>query len=104
VIKPGGGPDEGPGGNAALSVFPTVPSNRVTISYEIVIGGTVTLHIHDAAGRLVRKLVSEYKPVGRHEVTWDCRAHHGDPVNAGVYFVRLEQPGKVSPAKLLVAK
>jgi hypothetical protein len=47
------------------------------------------LSIHDAAGRLVRRLAADGHAAGWHAVTWDGRNRAGHRVAAGVYFGRL---------------
>jgi hypothetical protein len=52
-------------------------------------GGTGTLAVYDARGRLVRELLAGVMPPGEQIVTWDGRSDAGDPVPSGVYFYRL---------------
>ena len=98
VIDPGGGPH----GTAVVQVSPNPVEGGTRISYELAAPGPVRLQIYDAVGRLVRTLASGTKPAGRHEVTWDRKTDHGSQVNAGVYFVRLEQGGMTDAEKLLI--
>jgi hypothetical protein len=55
--------------------------------------GETTLDVYDAAGRLVRQLVAGPLPAGSHAASWDGRDSGGQPAPAGVYFVRLAEPG-----------
>ena len=47
------------------------------------------LEIFDAAGQLVRTLVSGLVPTGRHEVQWDARDDAGRSVASGTYVARI---------------
>lgn len=49
----------------------------------------VRLAVYDAKGRLVRVLLDQAMPAGRHQVTWDGTDDAGRPVVSGAYFYRL---------------
>ena len=67
------------------------PFNPLTvIRYQIPATERVTLQVFDLAGRLVKTLVAEQMPVGRHEAAWNGQDQTGRQVSAGVYFYRLE--------------
>jgi hypothetical protein len=55
--------------------------------------GEASLEVYDAAGRLVRRLVQGSLPEGKHSTAWDGLDLTGRPAPAGVYLVRLAQPG-----------
>jgi hypothetical protein len=56
--------------------------------------GSVTLRIHDAAGRTVRTLVVRSLEPGNHVVFWDGCDDAGAFVPAGAYWCRLEYGGR----------
>ena len=56
---------------------------------------TVDLTIHDAAGRLVRRLVRRAFDAGRHVVEWDGRNDNGATAPAGVCLCRLDSGSSV---------
>lgn len=58
--------------------------------------------LYDIRGRLVRVLVDETLPAGRHERAWDLRDGAGLTVSSGVYFLRLESGPNVSRRKIVV--
>lgn len=58
--------------------------------------------LYDVSGRLVRVLVDEPLPAGRHERAWDLRDGAGLTVSSGVYFLRLESGPNVSRRKVVV--
>jgi len=49
--------------------------------------------IFDLHGRVVADLGAAALPEGAHQIAWDGRASDGRPVEAGVYFLRVEGPG-----------
>jgi hypothetical protein len=64
--------------------------------------GRVRLVVTDAAGRLVRTLVSGTLPKGHHVFTWDGRDDAGRRVASGVYFYRLETPEATASRKMIL--
>jgi hypothetical protein len=67
------------------AVSPSPFTRGATVSYSLTKAGRVTLAVHDAAGRVVERLVSQDQAAGTH------RSGFGSSGNlaAGVYFVRL---------------
>ena len=47
------------------------------------------LRVFDVRGRLVRTLVDEVRPEGRHTVMWNGRTANGALLPSGVYFSRI---------------
>jgi hypothetical protein len=59
-----------------------------TIGYSLAADGHAFLAVYDVAGRLVRTLVDEIRPAGRHAVVWNGTDDSGRDVATGLYFVR----------------
>ncbi len=67
-------------------------------------GGRVDLAVHTVRGQLVRTLVRGSVERGRHTATWDGTDETGEPVAAGVYFIRLAVNGSTRTEKLLMMR
>lgn len=81
------------------------PFNPSTgIGYFLPEGCRVTIEIFDAAGASVNRLLDEVQRAGRHELVWDGRDGRGDPVGAGVYFVRLSACKRSLSRKLVLIR
>jgi hypothetical protein len=63
--------------------------------------GALVLRIYDVQGRLVRRLHDGPVAPGLARFTWRGESEGGEPVAAGVYFVRAEAPGLVAVRKLV---
>gem|GEM_PF-2522152 len=77
----------------AFGLYPGVPNpftGATAIRFELATPERVKLAIFDASGRLVRLIMDEYKPAGRHEAFWDGTDTVGNRASAGVYFCRME--------------
>jgi hypothetical protein len=75
-----------------------------TIEYSIEKDSPVHLCIYNVRGQLVQTLVSEYKPRGTYEVSWDATNNSGDPVASGVYWYKLETPDFTDAKKLTILR
>ena len=65
-----------------------------TIAYSVAAPGHVTLLVYDLAGRVVRTLVDSRVDPGPHTVVWDGTSDTGNRAASGVYFVKMEAPGR----------
>lgn len=90
----------GPG----IRVIPNPARGEATIRFTTGRPSAVTLDIHDAAGRLVRRLAEGRATDGASECAWDGRDAAGRPVGSGVYFVRLQADGRPGAARLVIAR
>ncbi|MDH3215355.1 MAG: T9SS type A sorting domain-containing protein [Candidatus Krumholzibacteria bacterium] len=82
------------------------PFNPTTvIRYDVPAGGgSVSLKIFDAAGRLVRTLINGEQTSGQKTATWDGRDDHGQMVASGVYFYRMRAEGFSKSQKVVFLK
>jgi len=87
-----------------LLAYPNPLNPQTTLSFVLAESRHVELGIHDAQGRVVRNLVSQVMPAGRHLVTWDGRNEQGKEVASGAYIAVLESPSARLSQKLLVLK
>lgn len=87
-----------------LAMLPNLPnpfSSSTTVSFSLAESGHAKIRIYDVSGRLVRALLNEELPVGRHETVWDGRDARDRAVSNGVYFLRLESAGRTATRKVL---
>lgn len=98
--------DELPASSLALNPnYPNPFNPRTTLNFSLERESNVTLTIHDAAGRLVKTLVSERKSAGAHQAVWDGRDNRGSAVAAGIYLVRVAtDQGEVKTQKIGLIK
>jgi len=72
---------------------PNPSTGRAGIRYALASAADVRLEVRDAAGRLVRTLVSGRDGPGQRSAEWDGRDEAGIPAANGVYICRLNVPG-----------
>ncbi|HXS81370.1 MAG TPA: S8 family serine peptidase [Methylomirabilota bacterium] len=76
--------------HVSLNVVPN-PSNEGTfIRFSLPAAGPARLRVFDCMGRLMRELPIGEMSAGPHATAWDGTDASGDPVDPGVYVVRLE--------------
>jgi hypothetical protein len=89
-------------GTGIRYVMPNPAASSASIGYALPQGHrSASLAIHDAAGRVVRRLDPEPGARGFVDVEWDGRGDSGKLVASGVYFVRLEVDGAIAKQKLV---
>ena len=66
---------------------------------------SVSLRVHNAAGRLVRELLDGVQmAAGPHVQPWDGRDDHGNVLASGVYFCTLDVNGETLAGKMVLLK
>ena len=88
-----------------LSLGPPSPNpaqGSVRFRYALPREGPAALTIHDAQGRLVRRLSEGIRPAGEATARWDVRNEQGSRVSGGLYWVRLEAEGRQIVRRLVV--
>ena len=79
--------------------FPN-PFNPLTvIRYELPVAGMTTIKVYDITGALLKVLVSEELPAGKHEVAFDA-----SELASGIYFYRLESGGYSMTRKMVLLR
>jgi hypothetical protein len=74
------------------------------IGFDMPKQGRVALEVIDVSGRVVRTLLSDAMPAGRHSAAWDGRDNAGAEVGPGVYFVRMKAGGFAATRKMMVLR
>jgi hypothetical protein len=99
-------PDEPdlPAITALSGVHPNPFNPQTTISYELAVAAVVELEIYDVKGALVRRLVREAMPAGRHAAVWNGEDDGGARVASGVYLARFSAGAYRDFTKLLMVK
>lgn len=78
-------------GSLAFSVAPNPSRGSTTrLGFALAEAGTVSAELFDLSGRRLRSLMHGQRPAGSHSVGIELRDENGQPLQAGVYFVRLQ--------------
>ncbi len=64
----------------------------------------VRIRVFDAGGRLVRTVVNGGVTPGWHAARWDGRSDRGDPLESGVYYLRLDAGAGVARRQILLVR
>jgi hypothetical protein len=89
---------------AGVTCYPNPFNPRTRVRFALAAAGPAVLRLYDTRGRLVRRLVQEPLPAGRHEVPWDGRDDAGRACAAGLYLARLEAGGTVQTGRLVLVR
>lgn len=78
---------------------------RTTLRFSLAVEAPVSLHIFDAAGRLVRTLLNDQTlAAGDYQRRWDGRDDGGRAVGSGVYLVRLQGNGEMQSRRMVLVR
>ena len=77
---------------------------RTTIGFDLARSQAVRLDIYDLRGRLVRRLVDEPMPAGKHTAVWDGRDERGRNAASGTYLYRLRAGEEVHRRKMQLVR
>ncbi len=86
------------------NLFNPKKDRPVTIRYDLVRAGQVSIKIYNIAGELVYVLVDGEEAEGAGSVDWDGRNKDGKFVASGLYLVHIIAPGFKDTKKVVVVK
>lgn len=89
---------------ALYANYPNPFNPTTNIRFSLPSAGHVELDVFNIQGQLVRRLLSEVRTAGSHEIPWDGRNHEGQPVASGLYLYRLTFGNQVLTRKLTLLK
>ena len=92
---------------AEFSLYPNYPNpfNPSTmITYDLAGEANVRLQVYDLMGRMIKNIINETQPAGRHLAVWNATDNFGNPVSAGVYIYRLWADDHVFNRKMILIK
>jgi YVTN family beta-propeller protein len=76
-----------------------VRSGPVRVSYDLPVAGIAGVAVYDLRGARVATLFAGQASAGRHEANWETGR-----ATDGVYFIRLEQNGRTTARRILLAE
>ncbi len=75
-----------------------------SLSYRILHASRVTLTVHDAAGRVVSRLVDQVQEPGTYLSAWNGTGQNGARVAPGVYFARFSAEGQARVEPIVLTR
>ncbi|MBI3872301.1 MAG: T9SS type A sorting domain-containing protein, partial [candidate division Zixibacteria bacterium] len=81
---------------------PFNPSTR--IGFELASTQNVQVRVFNILGQVVKVLVDQELPAGKHDVSWDGTDDHGSPVASGIYLCRLVAGGAAESKKMVLLR
>jgi len=79
-------------------------SEELSLALNVPAAGRARVRVYSPSGRLVRTLMDEDVPGGRHAVRWDGRSSSGHACGSGVYLCRLETGSEVVSRKVVLMR
>jgi len=81
--------------------YPNPFNPSTTISFKLTKSNYVKLSVMDIRGRIVGKILDEYKSPGQYRYTWDS---NNMAAASGIYFGQLQVGSEVETLKLLLIR
>jgi len=72
-----------------IGSFPNPFNPSTEIRFEVQGSRFVKIEVYNIRGQVVRTLVNDYFPAGRHSVEWNGTDDRGRTVGSGIYFYRM---------------
>lgn len=91
-------------GRIMLSVSPNPFTSAASIGFSCPTGGSVTMRVHDCAGRIVAVLFDGSLESGEHSLAWDGTGGDGQPLPSGIYVCTLDSGGLTATAEVLILR
>lgn len=79
-------------------------ADRTSIKYQLPSSAHVQMVIYDPLGRKVKILVDGRQTAGTHTIIWDGKDDAGEPLSAGVYFLRFQSESCAQTARLVMVR
>ena len=84
--------------------YPNPFNPETTIRFKLPQESDVKLMIYNVQGQLVRKLVSESREAGFHEIVWHARDDTGKSLPSGLYLYRIQAVAFIDVRKLMLLR
>lgn len=84
--------------------YPNPFNPTTTIEFSLREESHVVMRIYNIRGQLVKELVNEIKPVGKHVIIWDTNDYVGKSVASGTYFLSMTAGENHFSQKMTVLK
>lgn len=78
----------------AWGIHPNPVRARTAIEFSTAVPGRVTVEIFDVRGSKVARVLDEDMPAGSRSLVWDGTTSAGEKATRGVYFCRIQVPGR----------
>ncbi len=85
-----------------LRNYPNPFNPTTTISFSLSQASKIELDIYNIKGQLVKRLVNDFYPSGKHEIVWCGMNEIGHEVSSGVYLCRLKSNGEAIGIKKMM--
>lgn len=76
-----------------LKIYPNPFNPDTNISFELAKAALTRVKIYNIKGQLIRDLLNEELPAGKHTIKWDGKDQRGKMAASGLLFIRIESGG-----------
>ena len=84
--------------------YPNPFNPNTTIAFELKSETFVNISIFNIRGQRIKTLINEKKNAGSHTIYWNGKDDYGFNVTSGIYFYRMQTPGKDQVKRAILMK
>jgi photosystem II stability/assembly factor-like uncharacterized protein len=84
--------------------FPNPFNPITTIKFGLAESQNIVIKIYNALGEEVKTLISDYRPAGEYQVSWDGTNNSNLPVASGVYLYRIETKNFTETRRMILIR
>ncbi|MFA6597959.1 MAG: glycosyl hydrolase 53 family protein [Ignavibacteriaceae bacterium] len=84
--------------------YPNPFNPKTTIKFSVPEKTMVHLKVFNLLGEVVKTLVNETKEAGEHSIEWNSLNELGNPVNSGIYLIRMDAGSFSQMRKMILLK
>lgn len=103
-VPPPWKPESAPPAFQLHAAAPNPFEHETTVAFDLAQASRATARVYSPSGALVKTLVDEPFPAGRHEFSWRGIDDEGRRVAQGIYLLRLEAGPAIATRKLVLTR
>ncbi len=84
-----------------LQNHPNPFNPHTTIEYGLAEDARISIDVYSVSGKLIRRLLDEWKSAGFHRIQWDGKDQEGQTASSGIYFCSL-RTGDITKTRKMV--
>jgi len=85
-----------------LKAYPNPVKTETLVEYQLDEPGLVSIRIYSQQGALIRQLLSQDQPIGKHSIQWNIKDHAGAAVKPGIYFCTVRFKNQIHTKRIVV--
>lgn len=87
-----------------LKTYPNPVKTETQIEYQLEEPGLTSIRIYSQQGALIKELLNQDQPIGKHSIQWNLKDHSGAAVKPGIYLCTVKFKNQINTKRIIVIK